>query len=165
MQFVAVALAALSITASGAADPPLAAAGYDQPEVTADNCSAKSPELTVCFLRPRTMGRYLVHVEGTSTANGPDATQTIGIGGAGGTWSCGSASTKTGSWSGGARTLMAACDITVLSDAPLEIDAQFASQGATLDPRGPVVTIRRRSWNGVLDASTLHVGVKDAGAK
>jgi hypothetical protein len=165
MQFVALALAALSITAAGAADPPLAAAGYSQTDITADNCSVKSPGLTVCYLRPRTMGRYLVHVEGTSTANGPDATQSIGIVGAGGTWACGSAETKKGSWSSGARTLMAECGLTVLSDAPLEIDATFGSQGATLDPGGPVVTIHRTPWNGVLDASSLHVGMKDAAAK
>jgi hypothetical protein len=151
--------------AAAVADPPLSAAGYSQPDITADNCSVKSPGLTVCFLRPRTMGRYLVHVEGTSTANGPDATQSIGIVGAGGAWACGTAETKKGSWNSGARVLLAECGITVLSDAPLEIDATFGGTGATLDPGGPVVTIHRTPWNGVLDASGLHVGMKEPGAK
>jgi hypothetical protein len=165
MQFAALALAAFAITSAGVADPPLGAAGYSQPDITADNCSVKSPELTVCFLRPRTMGRYLVRVEGVSTANGPDATQSIGIVGAGGSWTCGTVGTKPGSWGGGARSLMAECEITVLSDAPLEIDATFGGKGATLDPGGPVVTIHRTPWNGVLEAGSLHVGTKDVGAK
>ena len=165
MSFAALALSALAITAGGAVDPPLGAAGYSQPDITADNCAVKSPGLTVCFLRPRTMGRYMVHVEGVSTANGADATQSISIG-ASNSWSCGGAETKPGpSWTSGARTFVAQCSITVLSDAPLEIDATFGGQNATLDPAGPAVTIRRMPWNGVLTADPLGAMIKSPEAK
>ena len=165
MSFAALALSALAITAAGAVDPPLAAAGYSQPDITADNCSVKNPGLTVCFLRPRTMGRYLVHVEGVSTATSADATQSISIGVAN-SWSCGGYETKPGpSWTSGTRTFVADCGITVLSDAPLEIDATFGGKNATLDPAGPRVTIRRTPWNGVLNAEPLRAGIKSPEAK
>jgi hypothetical protein len=161
MPFAALALAALA--SAGAAppslpqNPPAVFGDYSHPEVSEDACKSSEPGQTVCFLPPKTMGRYLIMVAGTSTANGPDATQAIAIAGPG--WVCGEAQTKKGEWTGGERTLVAQCVITVLSDEPLKIVASFGGANAKPSPAGPKVTIRPAPWDGVLDASNFQVGV------
>ena len=161
MQLAALALALLA--QAGAAplagsDNPLAAfPDYGHPEVTADNCQSKDPGHTTCYIPAKTMGRYLVTVRGKATASSPDAVEAISIGGPG--WACGEAQSKKGEWTSGERIFIARCEVTVLNDTPLQIDAQFAGPGATLDPKGPVVTIRRLPWSGVLETSGLQAGI------
>lgn len=159
--FAALALAALAAGAPPAAPAdhtPAVYADYGHPEVTADNCQAKDPGHTICYIPGKTAGRYLVEAQGTSTAKGPDATQTLMLGGAG--WACNRAvTTRKGDWTSGARTLQVACVINVLSDAPLAVEAVYTDADATRDPKGPVVTIRPLPWSGVLDVTGFQVGV------
>jgi hypothetical protein len=165
MQLAAFALAALAAGAApSSVDTPLAAfADYGHPDVTADNCKVESPGRTVCYLPAKTMGRYRIAVAATSTATGPDATQALAIGGPG--WLCGEGGTKKGTWTGGgARTLLAQCEITVLDDSALQVIALFASPDATLDPHGPVVTFQRLPWSGVLSERDFQVGIKPPAA-
>jgi hypothetical protein len=163
MQFAAFALAVLA--SAGAApvappDTPLAAfPDYGHPEVTADNCTVKGPGRTECFIPAKTAGRYVVEAAGTSTATGPDATQTLFLGGP--AWACNQpVTTKKGEWTSGVRTLKVACVVTVLADKPLAVVAVYDDTDAKKDPKGPVVTIRRMGWNGVLEVSNFEAGLQ-----
>lgn len=163
MPFAAFALAA--IAAAGAAqstlpqNPPAAFGDYTHQDISEDACKASGPGQTVCFLPPKTMGRYVIQASGTSTANSPDATQAIAIAGPG--WACGPAvQTKKGEWTAaGPRTLVGQCVIDVLSDAPLRIVVSFGGENAKLAPEGPKVVIKPVPWNGVLDVNNYQVGV------
>jgi hypothetical protein len=163
MQFAALALSAVLASAAGAPPStpdilPAAYSGYSHPEITADNCQSKDPGHTQCFFPAKTAGRYLIEVAVTSTATGPDATQSVQI--AGPNWACGQpVTTKKGDWSSGPRTLVAQCGLTVLTDAPMAVVAVYNDTNATKDPKGPVMTIHRIGWNGVVDAQLLGVGV------
>jgi hypothetical protein len=162
MQLAAFALAALA--SAGAAAPsqpdnPLAAfPDYSHPEVTADNCAAKDPSHTVCYIPAKTMGRYVIDVTARSTATGPDATQAIAIGGPG--WLCGQTGSKKGDWASGSRTLVAQCVVTVLNDTPVQVVVSFGGADATPDPKGPVVSIHRLAWNGVIESGSFQAAVQ-----
>jgi hypothetical protein len=161
MQFAALALAALA--SAGAAPPsppdmPIAAyPGYDHPEVTAESCKSNNPAQTICQIPAKSAGRYLIVVLAKATATGPGAAQSVAISGQG--WVCGERGTKKGDWTSGPRTVIAQCIISVLNDNPLPVVATEAVQGATLDPAGPKVAIRRIPWNGVLETSNFQVGI------
>lgn len=163
MSFAALALAALA--AAGAnpqtlpQNPPAVFGDYNHPEVSPDACKATGPGQTVCFLPPKTMGRYLITAAGASTASGPDATQAIAIGGPG--WACGQpAGTKKGDWTApGPRVMVARCVISVLSDDPVKIVVSFGGADAKLAPDGPKVTLQPIPWDGVLEAGDFQVGL------
>jgi hypothetical protein len=163
MSFAALALAALA--AAGAnpqtlpQNPPAVFSDYSHPEVSAEACRSTQPDQTVCFLPPKTMGRYVITAVGTSTPTSPDATQAIVIAGPG--WVCGQpAATKKGEWTAeGPRSLVARCVITVLSDDPVKIVVSFGGADAKLSADGPKVTLQPVPWTGVLEASDFQIGV------
>ncbi|MDR3513894.1 MAG: hypothetical protein P4L73_19830 [Caulobacteraceae bacterium] len=162
MQLVALALAALATAGAAPPSPPDQPLGafpdYGHPEIGAASCQVKDPAHTECFIPAKTAGRYLIEAAGTSTATGPDATQTLVVGGPG--WTCNQpVSTKKGEWTGGQRTLQVACVVTVLADTALPVVAIYADTDAKMDPKGPVLTIRRVPWNGVLAVTNFQVGV------
>jgi hypothetical protein len=165
MRHAALSLVVLASAGAAAAAPtsaPVSAfAGYNAPDVTADNCSLKSPGLVECFIPGKTMGRYLITVRGAATSTGPDAIQGIVIGGSG--WSCGQATSQKGAWSG-SRGFVADCNVTILSDDPVKISAAFGGAQIQLDPKGPKVTIQRMPWDGVLNAGGLQARIETAGA-
>lgn len=160
MSFAAFALAALATAGANASQPdtPLAAfQDYGHPAVTAANCQNKGPNETVCTIPGKTMGRYAISAQGTSTATGPGATQVIELGGPG--WACGRAATQKAQWTG-PRTFVAGCVVTVLSDTPLQVVAAFGGANAKLAASGPVVTIRSLPWTGVLSNGPMEAGIK-----
>jgi hypothetical protein len=163
MPLVAFALAA-AVAASAAGDSlPVAFAAYSHPEITADNCKVKDPGHVTCFTPQKTMGRYVIQAEGTSTATGAKAAQAIAIGGP--NWRCGQISTRPGEWASGKRTVVAQCEVTILSDAPFQIDVAFGGVAVTLDPAGPKVVIHSLPWSGVLLTGDIHGGVEQPTAK
>jgi hypothetical protein len=161
MQLAALALAALASAGAAPPSPPDVPLGafpdYSHPEITADNCSAKDAAHTICYIPAKTMGRYVVDVRVRATANGAGATQAVAIGGPG--WGCGEAKTKATDWSSGSRTFVARCFITVLNDTPVELIATAGGDNITLDPKGPVVTLRRLAWNGILDTQGFQAAL------
>ena len=166
MQLAAFALAALAAGAAPAPAPlpdtPVGAflPDYTHSDVGADACQSKDPGHVTCTIPAKTMGRYLVTVVGKSTATGPSPTQAMAIGGVG--WGCGQAASKKGAWTtGGTRTFLAQCVLTVLTDAPCTGPGRFRA-GADVDartPAGPVMTVKKIPWSGVLTAEGFQAGV------
>jgi hypothetical protein len=162
MPFVALALSTVLASAAGAPPStpdtlPAAYSGYSHPEITADNCQSKDPGHTECYFPAKTAGRYAIEVAATSTATGPNATQTLAVGG--GDWLCVQAGTKEGEWSSGPRTFVARCVVMVLTDKPLTLVALYSDTNATKDPNGPVVSVRRIAWNGIQEVTNQQAGV------
>ena len=125
---------------------PRAFAGYRQPPIA---CHALSAAETDCAIPALTAGRYVVEAAGTSTAQGADARQSLGI--QIGAVPCGTARPANPTpWPKGPHTFKVDCAATILSDAPLVIRVVYAALHAVKDPRAPPVTVRPLPWNGVL---------------
>lgn len=141
------------ITAAPAAPlgPPRAYQGYAQPDIGATACRVMSATQTICTLPPMTAGRYLIEASGTSTAQGPGASQKIVI--ALGTQTCGAAERKptaAAPWVSGPKTIKLQCEAEFLTDRPLQITALYGDDKATKAPAGPTLTVKRLPWDGVL---------------
>jgi hypothetical protein len=157
MSFAAFALAVLVTAGANASQPDVPLAAFQDYGHPAVDCQNKGPNETDCTIPGKTMGRYAISVQGTSTATGPGATQVIGLGGPG--WACGRAATQKAQWTG-PRTFVAGCVVTVLSDTPLEVVAAFGGANSKLAASGPVVTIRPLPWTGVLSNGPMEAGIK-----
>ena len=146
--------------------PPRAFPGYAHPEVTAAMCKVINTAKTQCVLPAMTAGRYVVEAVGISTAlpappavavppGSPaapqGAVQAIAI--FTGDRLCGRAQSP--AWASGARTMRLNCEITIVADAPFTITVSYADANATMDPRGPRLTIRRLPWDGVITAQAF----------
>jgi hypothetical protein len=139
---------ATAAMAQGQAGPlPRAFAGYAQPAIGASACQSLGPAETHCVIPAMTAGRYLIEAAATSTAQGVGANQVLQID-VGGT-PCG-VGRDTETWKSGPRTFRLDCEVTVLTDTPLNVRVVYADAQASKDPRGPVVTIRPLPWIGVL---------------
>jgi len=133
-------------------------AGYAQPEIGPGSCKAVNAGETRCAVPAMTAGVYLVRADAISTAQGEGAVQQITL--VAGDQSCTSTRSpdpKT-PWAVGAkRTFRSACVFTLLTDTPLAITAVYLDAKATKDPGGPVVTVTRAPWTGVLGAIPVSV--------
>ena len=144
-------LAATSAQAQAQAAPasfalPHAYAGYSQPEIT--QCAAASPLRSSCTVPAMTAGRYVILARASATATGAGAVQALSISLGG--QPC--ASVKSNPFTGTKGVPPLFCQVTLLTDTPLTITADFAVENATPDPAGPRMIIRRAPWNGVIDA-------------
>ena len=144
---------AAAALAQSAASPPvlpkLLAGSYAPPEITPGLCRNVNPGQTDCIIPAMSAGHYIIHAAGTSTSGGADAKQQIII--LAGARVCGNA-TNTNAWPSGARTFKLDCDITVITDKPLTLSVRYGDFHATKDPKGPLMSVERASWEGVLDA-------------
>lgn len=136
--------------------PPRAFPGYTQPEIGAAACRVASQAKTVCTIPAMTAGRYRITASGTATATaaaakGEGAAQALQVDI--GQRVCGRVdrrATKDNVWSTGAQTLMAVCEVTILTDRPLEIAATTGEANAAPDPKGPTLKVERLPWDGIL---------------
>lgn len=94
-----------------------------------------------------TAGRYVIRAAGSSMAIGAKPRQQLTL--VVDNRNCAQTLDVTG-WSGAARTIRAACEITVLSDAPTVVSIVYADLQALKAAGGPQVTIERLRWGGVL---------------
>lgn len=143
--------AAAALAQSAAAPPalPKLFAGYAQPEINPGLCRNVDPTRTDCIVPAMSAGRYVIHAAGTSTSQGADAKQELVI--AAGGHVCGRA-TNSNPWASGARTFKLDCVITVVTDKPVTLTVRYADFHAAKDPKGPLMTVERAGWDGVLDA-------------
>ena len=128
-------------------------ASYSQPDVTPGLCRTVSPNQTDCIIPAMSAGVYLIEAAGTSTATGADARQQLTL--IVGSRQCGEYTTQPNPakpWASGARTFLANCQTTVVTDKPLTVSVRYADLNATKDPKGPLVKITRLPWDGVLVA-------------
>jgi hypothetical protein len=156
--------AAAQPTASAAPAPPptpprvFLAAGYTQPDITPGYCKMIDASQVQCTLPAMTAGRYFVGVAGTSTATAAGAAQQIVI--QAGEQRCTStrAPDAKAPWAVGAkRTLYSACIFTVITDTPLVITGVYLDEKATKDPKGPILSVSRQPWLGVISALPVRV--------
>jgi hypothetical protein len=155
-------LAAAGLLAAGAAAAQPAAApvlprafdGYSQPDITPGLCRNVSPQETQCIIPQSTAGLYQITATGTSTATAAGAIQkvVINVGGL----NCMQAQTGANAgWAAGSKkTLSASCTANVLTDQTLTVSALYFDQGATKDPKGPTLSIKRLPWPGALSVQT-----------
>jgi hypothetical protein len=144
-------LAATSVGAQTPAAPanfalPRAYQGYSQPEIT--QCAAAGPLHSSCTVPAMTAGRYVILARASATATGAPAVQALSISLGG--QPC--ASVRSNPFTGTKGVPPLFCQVTLLTDTPLTITADFAVENATPDPAGPRMVIRRAPWNGVIDA-------------
>lgn len=125
---------------------PHAYAGYSQPEIS--QCSSAGPLRASCTVPAMTAGRYVILAQASATSTGANATQTLAILING--QSC--AGLKSNAFTGKKSLPPLVCQVTLLTDEPLTINAAFQVANATPDPAGPHLIIRRQPWNGVIDA-------------
>ncbi|WGM40948.1 hypothetical protein [Caulobacter sp. NIBR1757] len=137
--------------------PPRAFAGYTQPEIGAAACRVVSQAKTICTIPAMTAGRYRITATGTATATAAAVTKGEGAAQAlqldVGQRICGRADrrpTKDNVWSTGAQTLIAVCEVTILTDRPIDIAAVTGEANATPDPKGPTLKVERLPWDGIL---------------
>ena len=132
--------------------PPRVFDGYTQPEITRGLCRNINATISQCTIPAGTAGRYLIHAAGTSTAPRAGAKQQLSIliGEADSARSCATA-TNSSAWPSGARTFRLDCAVTVVTDRPLTIFVRYADENATKDPAGPVVSVQRLPWDGIVD--------------
>lgn len=147
-------LAATSVWAQAPAQPaasadfhlPRAYAGYSQPEIT--QCANAGPLRTSCVAPAMTAGRYVIVARASATATGANATQALSIGLNG--QPC--ARLKSNPFTGTKGMPPLFCQVTLLTDTPLTISADYSVDNATPDPAGPHLIVRRAPWSGVIDA-------------
>jgi hypothetical protein len=148
---------------SPAAPPPVPPkvflqAGYAEPEIGPAACRIVNAGETQCAVPAMTAGVYLVQAVGTSTAQAADAVQQLTV--VAGDQSCTSTRSpdpKT-PWAVGAkRSLLSGCVFTIVTDAPLAITVVYLDTKATKDPKGPLVSVTREPWTGVLNALPISV--------
>ena len=132
--------------------PPRAFDGYTQPEITRGLCRNINANFTQCTFPAGTAGRYVIRAAGTSSAPRAGAKQQLSIliGEESNARSCATA-TNANAWTTGARTFRLDCAVTILTDRPLTVFVRYADENATRDPAGPVLTIQRMPWDGILD--------------
>ena len=143
--------------------PPRGFPAYGHPDVTAAMCRVINTAQSQCVLPAMTAGRYLVEAVGTSTATPPatpapaqpgaapakpqGAAQALTI--VAGDRLCGRAESQP--WAAGAHSLRFNCEIVIMADQPFPITVYYADINAAKDPRGPVISVRRLPWDGVLN--------------
>jgi hypothetical protein len=154
--------------------PPRAFAGYTQPEIGAAACRVVSQTRTVCTIPAMTAGRYRITAVGSATATaaalapaakGEGAAQALQVDI--GQRVCGRAdrrATKESVWTTGAQSLMAVCEVTILTDRALDIAAVTGVANAAPDPKGPTLKVERLPWDGVL-ASGFTAGAPPPATK
>jgi hypothetical protein len=154
---VPAAAAAAPASAPAPVGPPRAFVGYTQPDIGASACRTISPTQATCTIPAMTAGRYLIEASGTSTASAAGAVQKLGI--AVGTTNCGTAErrpTATNPWPvGGVKTIQLQCEVEILTDRPLVVQAVYADDKATKAATGPTLVVKRLPWDGVL---SIRVG-------
>ena len=155
------ALAKAEPQAPAAAPPvivvPHAYAGYSEPEIA--DCQTPTPQMRQCTVPAMTAGRYLIEVVADATANGAGATQALQIrlGGA----AC--ATTNPAPFTGNAG-LHVGCEVTFLTDKPIEVSAVYAVKNGVADPKGPRMAFHRVPWNGIVQAQPIAFRAKAAPA-
>ena len=157
-------LAAGSVAAQTPAAPaapanftlPRAYAGYSQPEIT--QCATSGASRRSCVTPAMTAGRYVILARASATATGANATQTLSIELNG--EAC--AGLKSDSFTGTKAVPPIFCQVTLLTDAPLTISADYRVENATADPAGPRLVVRRLPWTGVLETSGGQLPVRPA---
>ena len=97
-----------------------------------------------------TAGQYAIEAAGTSTSQGADARQTLQINV--GVVGCATGQNTT-PWPSGARTFRLGCAVIILTDKPLIVRVIYDDVHAIKDPTGPLISIRRLPWQGVLNSS------------
>jgi hypothetical protein len=135
------------------------AAGYSEPDITPGFCHNIDVSHTQCTIPAMTAGRYVVAASGASTATAADAVQEIIIGV--GAQPC-NTSTRApdpkNPWAVGTRrTFVAACIVTIVTDAPLTVTAVYADAKATKDPKGPLLSVSREPWPGFISTQPASV--------
>lgn len=144
--------AAVVAPAPAPVGPPRAFVGYTQPDIGASACRTISPTQATCTIPAMTAGRYLIEASGTSTASAVGAVQKLGI--AVGTTNCGTADrrpTTTNPWPvGTVKTIQLQCEVEILTDRPLVVQAVYADDKATKAATGPTLVVKRLPWDGVL---------------
>jgi hypothetical protein len=159
-------LAALLVAGAATAQPASAVgppkvfqrAGYAQPEIGPAACKVINAAEAQCAVPAMTAGVYLVQAHATSTAQAEGAVQQITL--VAGDQSCTSTRTPDSKapWTAGTkRTLYSACLFTIVTDAPLTINAVYLDAKAVKDPAGPAVAVTREPWSGVLGAIPVSV--------
>lgn len=148
--------ALLALTAPGAIAQPVARSlpkafdAYQQHDISPGLCRVISPSEAQCIVPEMTAGQYAIEVAGTSTAQGPGASQTLKI--IVGTAPCATGQ-NTAPWEKGARTFRLGCATTLLTDASLILRVVYDDVHATKDPSGPLISVRRLPWQGVLNVT------------
>lgn len=129
---------------------PKAFADYVQHDITPGLCHVVSAAEAQCVIPEMTAGQYAIEAAGTSTSQGADAKQTLEI-------RIGSAGCATGQnstpWPSGARTFRLGCATTILTDRALIVHVIYGDVDAIKDPKGPLISIRRLPWQGILSVS------------
>jgi len=134
------------------------AAGYSEPDITPGFCHNKDASQTECTIPGMTAGRYIVAVGGTSTASSDAAVQQIVIIAGDQTCTSTRAPDPKTPWAVGTkRTFYSACVFTIITDTPLTVAAVYKDVNATKDPKGPVLSVSRQPWVGVIAATPLNV--------
>ena len=130
-------------------------AGYTQPDITPGLCKVVSTSQTQCVIPEMTAGRYYIEAAGTSKATDAGAAQQLTI--LVGDRQCTSLQRGSGDkdpWAVGApRTFKVGCYAVVLTDRPLLVNAVYLDGKATKDAKGPLLSIRRESWAGIVNAT------------
>lgn len=125
--------------------------GYAQSEITPGLCRNVNAGQTDCIIPALSAGRYLVHAAGTSTAQNAEAKQRMII--LAGPRNCADLTTRPDPkkpWASGPRTFRVDCELTVVTDKPLTVSARYGDANATKDPKGPVLTVERVAWDGII---------------
>ena len=134
------------------------AAGYSEPDITPGYCHNVDANQTQCTLPGMTAGRYIVAVGATSTATAADAAQQIIIVAGDQTCTSTRAPDPKTPWAVGTkRTFYSACAFTIVTYTPLTVTGIYKDANATKEPKGPVLSVSRQPWNGVLAATPLNV--------
>ncbi len=137
---------------------PRAYAGYSQPEIT--QCSTTGALRSSCVAPAMTAGRYIILARASATATGANAIQTLSIELNG--QPC--ASLRSNPFTGAKATPPVYCQVTLLTDTPLTISADYSVENATADPAGPHLLVRRLPWTGVIDSRGGQVAPRPAAA-
>jgi hypothetical protein len=147
---VAAFLPAGAVAQPGPASVPKAFGDYLQRDITPGLCKVVSPSEAQCVIPEMTAGQYAIEAAGTSTSQGADARQTLQINV--GVVGCATGQNTT-PWPSGARTFRLGCAVILLTDKPLIVRVVYDDVHAIKDPKGPLLSIRRLPWQGVLNSS------------
>jgi hypothetical protein len=139
-------------------DLPHAYAGYSQPEIS--QCASAGALRASCTVPAMTAGRYLILAQASATSTGANATQALAVIVNG--QSC--AALRSNPFTGKKSLPPLVCQVTLLTDEPIAINAAFEVANATPDPAGPHLVVRRLPWNGVIDARGGAVPPRPAAA-
>jgi len=131
--------------------PPVALGGlpgYTHPEVPPQACHLVNAGRRDCVIPGRSAGRYRIEASGASMPIGAHPRQqlTIIVNGR----NCTQKLDLT-AWTGKTRKITAACEVAILSDAPVLVSVVYADLQALKEARGPDVRFERIPWTGVLE--------------